>query len=126
MPRKPPPPPKPFTSTYQPNNHGRPKGSINRRTLVRRLLEELDKESGLTQGEVATLAVLKKAKKGDTNAWDKLMDSGYGKVADENHLTITNPVQVQRIKDGAYNHPDADKPLDGEPGAEPNGSEGSS
>ena len=68
------------------NPNGRPKGSKNRSTIVRELLEYASKqknvltgeEETLTQEQAITLAMLLKAGKGDVNAYKALMDSGYG------------------------------------------------
>lgn len=68
------------------NPNGRPKGSKNRSTIARKWLEvmqdaknpitgELEK---LSQEDIMTLALIKKARGGDVNAYKQLMDSGYG------------------------------------------------
>jgi len=77
---------KPFSSEYQPEKNGRPKGSKNRSTIARKWLEvmqdaknpitgELEK---LSQEDLITLAMIHKARKGDVNAYKQLMDSGFG------------------------------------------------
>lgn len=70
-----------FKSGVSGNPNGRPKGVKNRSTIVREILE-LEHPTGGTYEYVATKAVADKAVGGDVNAWDKLMDSGYGKTAD--------------------------------------------
>lgn len=69
-----------------PNPEGRPKGSRNRSTIAREILALMEKmknpvtgkEEKLTQEEIMTLAILKKARGGDVRAYQALMDSGYG------------------------------------------------
>ena len=77
---------KPFKKGQSGNPKGRPKGSLNRSTIVSRWLstsEEAknpitgDKES-MSQEDIITLALIKKARNGDTQAYKALMDSGYG------------------------------------------------
>jgi hypothetical protein len=68
------------------NKGGRPKGSKNRSTLVRELLEaRLDENH--TYAQAMTKAVMEKALGGDTTAWEKLFDSAFGKVTDKQELT---------------------------------------
>jgi hypothetical protein len=64
------------------NPSGRPKGSRNRSTIVREILD-LMHESGQTYEYVSTKAVAEKAAAGDVTAWDKLMDSAHGKLSDK-------------------------------------------
>jgi hypothetical protein len=68
------------------NKNGRPKGSRNRSTIVKELLEFASSQKNvltgeqqtLTQEQAITLAMLLKAGKGDVNAYKALMDSCYG------------------------------------------------
>jgi hypothetical protein len=68
------------------NPNGRPKGSRNRSTIARRWLEVNQKlknpltseEETMSQEDLMTLALIKKAREGDVNAYKALMDSGYG------------------------------------------------
>lgn len=66
-----------FANNPQNIQSGRAKGSKNRNTLAKRLLEsEVD---GLTYEEQITLAQLQKAHlEGDTPAYKAIMDSAYG------------------------------------------------
>jgi hypothetical protein len=86
---------KPFKKGYDKRreNNGRPKGSRNRSTIVRQWLEvketiknpitqELEE---LEQVDIITLGLIKKARKGDVQAYRELMDSGFGKIAQEVH-----------------------------------------
>lgn len=68
------------------NPNGRPKGSKNRNTIARFWLETTQKaknpitgvEETLSQEDLGTLAMVKKMRDGDVNAYKALMDSGYG------------------------------------------------
>ena len=87
---------KPFKKGEVTNPNGRPKGSKNRSTIVRELLEYASKqknvltgeEQTLTQEQAITLAMLLKAGKGDVNAYKALMDSGYGSPVQQVEQTI--------------------------------------
>ena len=77
------------------NPTGRPKGSLNRKTVAREYLaflqEEVNPLTGikelLSNEDVITLALIHKAKKGDVNAYKALMDSAYGGVKQSVELT---------------------------------------
>jgi hypothetical protein len=68
------------------NPNGRPKGAKNRSTIARKWLEvnqslknPLTGESEtMSQEDLMTLALIKKAREGDVAAYKALMDSGYG------------------------------------------------
>jgi|TARA_R110002153_G_scaffold17164_1_gene59809 hypothetical protein len=68
------------------NPNGRPKGSKNRSTIARQWLEVNEEIKNpltseierMSQEDVMTLALIKKARSGDVNAYKALMDSGYG------------------------------------------------
>lgn len=70
------------------NPTGRPKGALGRSTIARRWLELETKErnnltgedESLTQEDLITLAQIKKAKTGDTNAYKELLNSAYGQA----------------------------------------------
>jgi len=70
-----------------PNPAGRPKGSPSAKTIIRRWLEAEEKSDNplngcnelLTQLDLITLAQLCKAKKGDTSAFNALLDRLEGK-----------------------------------------------
>jgi hypothetical protein len=72
------------------NPNGKPKGTRNRSTIVREWMEAMERTKNpitgeteeLTQADIATLAVLKKARSGDVNAYRELMDSAFGKNPD--------------------------------------------
>jgi len=68
------------------NPNGRPKGSKNRSTIAKYWLEVNQNlknpitgtEETMSQEDLMTLALIKKARDGDVNAYKALMDSGYG------------------------------------------------
>ena len=68
------------------NPNGRPKGSKNRSTIARRWLEVNQNlknpltgdNENMSQEDLMTLALIKKAREGDVQAYRALMDSGYG------------------------------------------------
>ena len=67
------------------NPNGRPKGAKNRSTIAKYWLEVNQKlknpltgaEETMSQEDLMTLALIKKAREGDVNAYKALMDSGY-------------------------------------------------
>ena len=79
---------KKFTSEYQPEKNGRPKGSRNRSTIVRQWLEVIQQVNNPVTGQnepleiqdQITLQQIVKALEGDTNAYKELMDSAHGKA----------------------------------------------
>lgn len=70
-----------------PNPSGRPKGSLNSATVIRRWLEAKEKSKNpvtgqdeeLTQMDIIALKQLEKARKGDTRAFDALIDRTEGR-----------------------------------------------
>jgi len=78
------------------NPNGRPKGSKNRSTIAKKWLQVLQETKNpltleseeLSQEDVITLALLKKAANGDVNAYKALMDSGYGSPVQQVEQTI--------------------------------------
>lgn len=103
---------KPFSSDYQPKKNGRPKGSKNRSTIAKYWLEAIQKiknpisgqTEDLSQEDAMTLAMISKARKGDVNAYSKLMDSAYGQPKQ----TIDQNVVEKKI----FNPLDLDVPSD--------------
>ena len=79
---------KPFKKGQSGNPKGRPKGARSRSTIVQQWLESSEviinpltgKNQRLQQSDIITLALIKKARKGDVQAFKELMDSGYGKT----------------------------------------------
>lgn len=107
MPIKPEDNPKPFRKGQSGNPNGRPKGSRNRATIAREWLEVFEKTTNpitgqddeLQQQDLMTLAMIKKAKDGDVNAYKELMDSAYGKTAQSIDITskdekISSPTTI--------------------------------
>ena len=91
---------KPFGKGNNANPNGRPKGSKNRSTIVKELLEFVSSQKNvltgeqqtLTQEQSITLAMLLKANKGDVNAYKALMDSCYGapKQTTDTNLSVSD------------------------------------
>jgi len=76
----------PYEKGQSGNPKGRPKGSKNRSTIAKKWLQvEQDLKNPLTgdnevmsQEDLMTLALIKKARTGDATAYQKLLDSAYG------------------------------------------------
>jgi len=76
----------PYEKGQSGNPNGRPKGSKNRSTIAKKWLQvEQDLKNPLTgdnevmsQEDLMTLALIKKARTGDATAYQKLLDSAYG------------------------------------------------
>ena len=76
----------PYKKGQSGNPKGRPVGSKNRSTIAKKWLGvEQDLKNPLTgekenmsQEDLMTLALIKKAREGDTQAYQKLLDSAYG------------------------------------------------
>lgn len=70
------------------NPSGRPKGALGRATIARYWLEAKTKETNdltgedetLSQEDLITLAIIKKAKAGDVQAYRELLNSAYGQA----------------------------------------------
>lgn len=77
------------------NPNGRPKGSKNRSTIAKYWLEvEQNLKNPLTgatenmsQEDLMTLALIKKAREGDVQAYKQLMDSAYGAPVQQTDVT---------------------------------------
>jgi hypothetical protein len=90
------------------NPNGRPKGSKNRSTIAKKWLEvEQDLKNPLTsevermsQEDLMTLALIKRAREGDVNAYKALMDSGYGSPLQQIEQTNVELNLPEWIKDG--------------------------
>ena len=78
------------------NPNGRPKGSLNRSTIARKWLEVnqslknplTGENETMSQEDLMTLALIKKAREGDVSAYKALMDSGYGAPLQQVEQTI--------------------------------------
>jgi hypothetical protein len=77
---------KPFEQGESGNPNGRPKGAKNRSTIARKWLEVnqslknpiTGEQETMSQEDMITLALIKKARDGDVSAYKELMNSGYG------------------------------------------------
>jgi len=89
----------PFEKGKSGNPNGRPKGAKNRATIARywlgieqNLKNPLTSETEtMSQKDLMTLALIKKAREGDVQAYRALMDSGYGSPVqqiDQSQTTI--------------------------------------
>ena len=91
------------------NPAGKPKGTRNRSTIVREWLEVQQsvknpitgEQEVLEQQDIMTLALIKKAREGDVNAYRELMDSAHGKQTNqiEGSMHLTG-LQVQIVDNG--------------------------
>jgi hypothetical protein len=93
------------------NPNGRPKGRKNRSTIARYWLEVnqnlknplTEKIEPMSQEDLMTLALIKKAREGDVSAYRALMDSGYGAPVQVVEQTNTNvdlsDLSTDEIKD---------------------------
>ena len=87
---------KPFKKGESGNIEGRPKGSKNRSTIARQWLEVnqslknplTGEQETMSQEDLMTLALIKKAREGDVSAYKALMDSGYGQPLQQIEQTI--------------------------------------
>jgi hypothetical protein len=78
------------------NPNGRPKGAKNRSTIARQWLEVnqnlknplTGENETMSQEDLMTLALIKKAREGDVAAYKALMDSGYGAPLQQIEQTI--------------------------------------
>lgn len=85
---------RPFQKGQSGNPKGRPKGSKNRTTLVRELLEMEStfqnplngKEQRLSYAEQIVIAQIAEARNGNVQAFKELMDSAFGKMKDVHQL----------------------------------------
>ena len=76
----------PYEKGQSGNPKGRPKGSKKRSTVAKRWLQvaqdlknPISREiETMSQEDLMTLALIKKAREGDTQAYQKLLDSAYG------------------------------------------------
>jgi len=80
----------PFPKGKSGNPSGRPRGSKNRTTLVRELLEMVstfenpltEQSEKLSYVEQIIIAQISEARKGNVQAFRELMDCAYGKIKD--------------------------------------------
>lgn len=100
--------PLPKGKTHNPN--GRPKGSPNASTIIKKWLGAGEKIKNpltqkvelLTQTDLITLGQLVKARKGDTAAFNALLDRAFGKpkqTVDIDHTTDGEPITNEQPQD---------------------------
>lgn len=90
------------------NPKGRPKGSKNRSTIAKYWLEAMQKIKNpingkleeLSQEDAMTLAMINKARKGDVNAYSKLMDSAYGQAKQTNEVDVNGSLNIINLGNG--------------------------
>lgn len=88
------------------NPKGRGKGVKNRATIARKWLEVLDKAKNPVSGEDEsmsfedrmTLSLIRKALKGDTQAYKALMDSAYGQPKQDIDIEHSGGMNIQPIE----------------------------
>lgn len=102
---------KPFQKGISGNPAGRKKGSRNRQTIVREILEsimshklETGEKIDIPVVEAMTRAVVGKALDGDVQAFKELMDSSYGKLTEKVETAHTF-TQMGRVKAGSVADP---------------------
>jgi len=86
----------PFKKGESGNPAGRPVGTKNRSTIAKKWLETPEQFKNpitgeieeLTQEDIGTLALVKKARQGDVRAYESLMDSAYGKAVQTNDVNV--------------------------------------
>ncbi len=105
------------------NKEGRPKGSKNRSTILRKWLETKEKIKNPITGEMESvtvedaviLALIAKARKGDVAAIREILDSNYGKLTDRLELDTTdikktvNDLFPEELKDIVNGEADTEK-----------------
>lgn len=100
--------PKPFTTENQPKvRGGRVKGTPNRSTVYKRILDTKMKiklpdgtQKTMTLYEAVALGQVQSAMKGNTNAWKEIQDSIHGKITDKIETTGTLDVTTRVIEPG--------------------------
>ena len=87
------------------NPKGRGKGTLNRATIAKQWLSAIEAavnpitgiNERLTQADIITLAQIKKARKGDTQAYKALMDSGFGLPKQEIEQTNKGVIKFKNV-----------------------------
>lgn len=74
------------------NRAGKPKGTRNRQTIVREALEAIMAGTDQTVVDAITAAAIAKAMTGDIQAFNALLDSGYGKLTDKSQVEMAATV----------------------------------
>jgi hypothetical protein len=87
------------------NPNGRPKGAKNRSTIARKWLEVnqslknplTGEQETMSQEDMITLALIKKARDGDVSAYKELMNSGYGAPLQQIDQTLEQTIKEINI-----------------------------
>ena len=95
----------PFKQGESGNPNGRPKGSKNRSTIARKWLEVnqslknpiTGEQETMSQEDMITLALIKKARDGDVSAYKELMNSGYGAPLQQIDQTLEQTIKEINI-----------------------------
>ena len=94
---KTPPKDKQFSKENQPKKNGRPKGSLNSKTILNKFLDcDITQQNPFTKKqekiivkELLNLVLIKKAIEGDLNSYKEVMDRVEGKIADQKEINFT-------------------------------------
>jgi len=94
---------KKFTSEYQPEHNGRPKGSKNRSTIARKWLEATSKGENyltkqmeeLSEEDWQILSLIKQGRRGNTQAIKMLFDLVYGPM--DKNINHSGSLSLQQI-----------------------------
>jgi hypothetical protein len=95
----------PFKQGESGNPNGRPIGSKNRSTIARKWLEVnqslknpiTGEQETMSQEDMITLALIKKARDGDVSAYKELMNSGYGAPLQQIDQTLEQTIKEINI-----------------------------
>ena len=87
------------------NPKGKPKGTLNRATITKKWLSVINSAinpitgelAQLSQADIATLAQIEKANKGDTHAYKALMDSEFGLPKQEIEQTNKGIIKFKNV-----------------------------
>ena len=74
---------KQFSSEYQPERNGRPKGSVSLTSEIRKVLDGVDESSKKTIRELLAIAAAKQAIKGNAAYFKEIIERLDGKVTDK-------------------------------------------
>lgn len=78
------------------NKDGRPKGSKNRSTILRELINLIEGDDAESNEIKINRAVILKAISGDVAAYKEIQDTLYGKIPDKVLTAETNPQDLER------------------------------
>jgi hypothetical protein len=100
------------------NPKGKPKGTLNRSTLLKKWLAVQTKikrpdngsEEQVPLSDAIALGIIRQAMKGDVNAYKEIMDTLYGKLTDkidhttggeklQNNIVVSEKAQAKKISD---------------------------